>query len=130
MSTRSKAFVLWLGTLGGFFVSALALLLLDGPDSPWVIVSAATIPVGYLISRFWPRCSHCGSRVFGFHLMPLFSDECMHCGQDYDRPRVDEDALARRGIERMVAEGRLPPSALEPFNELGPSDTENLSRGA
>lgn len=130
MSTRSKAFLLWLGTLGGFLVSALAFVLLDGPDSPWIIVSCAVIPIGYLISRFWPRCRHCGSRVFGFYLMPLFSDECLHCGQDYDRPRVDEGTLARRGIERMVAEGRLPPSALKPFDEVERSEANNPSRGA
>lgn len=62
--------------------------------------------------------------------MPLFSDECLHCGQDYDRPRVDEGTLARRGIERMVAEGRLPPSALKPFDEVERSEANNPSRGA
>ena len=119
MTTKWKARLLWGAAIGGLLLPAFVIMFLISPDSPWLLATALAPAACYTVSRFWPTCRHCGAHVFGLHLTPgPMSDECAVCGQLYDQPFVGETELVRRGIERLVSTGRLPPSALVRFDQL------------
>jgi hypothetical protein len=121
LSTRWQARILWLLTVPGTIAIGFVIRDLVGDNDPRLLLALLVAAGGFVVSRFWPRCPHCGARAIRNRadwLFPGPGPECMVCGQRFDELPVNSAELDRRAIGALVEGGRLPPGSLERFEQI------------
>ena len=104
MLMRWKTRALWAAFMLAF--GAAVLWLRPEKDDPKALLVLLPVAAGYLVSRYWPRCPHCGTRVIRGRVDWLSpSSDCPVCHQEYDGPVRTPSELRLRGAQLLRDKG-------------------------
>ena len=112
MPIRWKVRTLWAALMFSFVF--LLFWIHPGPNDPRALIAVLPIPLGFLLSRFWPRCPHCRARVIRSQVDWLEpSAVCPDCDQEYDGPHRSRAERSLRRLPLLVQLGVISPSDAE-----------------